>query len=101
MKKAIAIPKFANEAAEADWWASREGRAFLKSAAANASKQNVGRGSRLVGKLNRPPSVQIALRLPEPDVTKARELAMRKGIGYQTLLKMLVHEGLRREARRA
>jgi hypothetical protein len=32
---------------------------------------------------------------------KARELAQRKGIGYQTLLKMLVHEGLRREARRA
>jgi len=38
-------------------------------------------------------SVQIALRLPEPDVAKARELATRKGIGYQTLLKMLVHEG--------
>jgi len=51
--------------------------------------------------LNKVASVQIALRLPEPDVAKARELATRKGIGYQTLLKMLVHEGLRREARRA
>jgi len=50
--------------------------------------------------IERTTSVQIALRLPEPDVTKARELATRKGIGYQTLLKMLVHEGLRREARR-
>ena len=50
--------------------------------------------------VNRTTSVQIALRLPEPDVTKARELATRKGIGYQTLLKMLVHEGLRREARK-
>jgi predicted DNA binding CopG/RHH family protein len=50
--------------------------------------------------LNKVPSFQIALRLPEPDVAKARELAMRKGIGYQTLLKMLAHEGLRREARR-
>lgn len=55
------------------------------------------KGSRLVGQLNRTTSVQIALRLPEPDVTRARELATRKGIGYQTLLKMLVHEGLRRE----
>jgi hypothetical protein len=44
-------------------------------------------------------NVQITLRLPEPDVAKARELATRKGIGYQTLLKMLVHEELRREAR--
>lgn len=99
--KTVGIPKFATEADEADWWASREGRAFLKSAAAKASNKEPGKGSRLVGKLNRTPSVQIALRLPEPDVTKARALATRKGIGYQTLLKMLVHEGLRREGRKA
>jgi predicted DNA binding CopG/RHH family protein len=37
---------------------------------------------------------------PEPDIAKAREIADRKGIGYQTILKMLVHEGLRREAKR-
>jgi len=52
-----------------------------------------------VNKLNRASSVQIALRLPAPDLAKAREIAEQKGIGYQTLLKMLVHEGLRREAR--
>jgi hypothetical protein len=105
-KKAIGIPKFATQAEEADWWASREGRAFLKNAAANAPKSGTPKGSRLVGKLNvgklnRTSSVQIALRLPEPDLAKARELATRKGIGYQTLLKMIVHEGLRRETRRA
>jgi predicted DNA binding CopG/RHH family protein len=61
----------------------------------------MARGSRLVGQLNRAAGVQIALRLPDPDVEKARELAARKGIGYQTLLKMLVHEGMQREARRA
>jgi hypothetical protein len=59
------------------------------------------KGSRLVGRWNRTASVQIALRLPGPDVDKARELATRKGIGYQTSLKTLVHEGLHREARRA
>jgi predicted DNA binding CopG/RHH family protein len=99
-KNTSEIPKFATEAEEADWWASREGRAYLKSRATNALKKGVS-GSRLVAKLNRTTSVQIALRLPEPDVAKARELATRKGIGYQTLLKMLVHEGLRREERRA
>lgn len=51
--------------------------------------------------VNKVASVQISSRLPEPDVAKARELTTRKGIGYQTLPKMLVHEGLRREARRA
>jgi hypothetical protein len=101
-KKPIEIPKFTNEAEEADWWTSRKGREFVKQKAAGLTKEGAApKGSRLVGQLNRTTSVQIALRLPEPDVAKARELAKRKGIGYQTLLKMLVHEGLRREARRA
>ena len=100
-KKPIVMPKFVNEAQEADWWASREGREFLKQKAAGTGKiGRAPRGSGLVGRLNKAVSVQIALRLPEPDVAKARELATRKGIGYQTLLKMLVHEGLRREGRR-
>ena len=100
-KKSIEMPNFADEEEEATWWASRRGREFLKEKSAGPLKKGGSpKGSRLVGHLNRAASVQIALRLPEPDVTKARELATRKGIGYQTLLKMLVHEGLRREARR-
>ena len=101
-KKAIGIPKFTNESEEANWWASPQGREFVKhKASAPANKGAAPKGSRLVGRLNRTASVQIALRLPEPDLARARELATRKGIGYQTLLKMLLHEGLRREARRA
>jgi len=100
-QKPIDMPKFLNEGEEADWWASRQGREYVKQKSAGPlKKRSVQKGSRLVGQLSRATSVQIALRLPEPDVTKARELATRKGIGYQTLLKMLVHEGLRREARR-
>jgi predicted DNA binding CopG/RHH family protein len=94
-----ATPKFKNEDEEAKWWASPKGRDFLKrQSPAPASKSQ--KGSPLVAKLNRAGSVQIALRLPAPDIAKAREIADRKGIGYQTLLKMLVHEGLRRESRR-
>lgn len=52
----------------------------------------------MVAKLNKKASVQIAIRLPEADIRQAREIASRKGIGYQTLLKMFVHEGLLREA---
>lgn len=101
-KKLIDMPKFVNEEEEANWWAGRQGREFVKQKSAGPPKKGTApQGSRLVGQLNRTTSVQIALRLPEPDVAKARELATRKGIGYQTLLKMLVHEGLRREARRS
>lgn len=98
--KPITMPKFTNESQEADWWASRQGREFVKQRTAGKAAA-APKGSSLVGRLKKPASVQIALRLPEPDVAKARELATRKGIGYQTLLKILVHEGLRREARRA
>jgi len=101
-KRTVAVskmPKFANEDAEAKWWAGAEGREFLKrqSAAGTARKR---KGSPLVAGLSRAGSVQIALRLPAPDLAKAREIAGHKGIGYQTLLKMLVHQGLQREARR-
>jgi predicted DNA binding CopG/RHH family protein len=93
------MPEFVDENEEAKWWASAEGREFLKqqSAAGISRKQ---KGSPLVANLSRAASVQIALRLPAPDLAKARQIAGRKGIGYQTLLKMLVHEGLQREARR-
>ncbi|MBI3645975.1 MAG: hypothetical protein HY233_08440 [Acidobacteriales bacterium] len=89
------IPKFATEQDEAKWWVSREGRTFLKQQAAARNPHRRG-GSKLVANLARANSVQIALRLPSLDLAKAREIAGRKGIGYQTLLKMLVHEGLQR-----
>ena len=94
----LKISKFANQDEEAQWWASAEGRKFLKAQSA-ATPTQPHKGSTLVNKLKRAGSVQIALRLPAPDLAKAREIAEQKGIGYQTLLKMLVHEGLRREAR--
>lgn len=59
------------------------------------------RASKLVTQLNEKKSVQIAIGLPGADLTQAGEIAERKGIGYQTLLKMLVHEGLARESRRS
>ncbi len=100
-KKRVSLPVFNSESEEADWWASREGRNFVKqeSAGLETSKAKPA-GSPLVARLNRTSSVQIALRLPETDLAEARRIATRKGIGYQTLLKMLLHEGLQREARR-
>jgi len=92
------IPVFKNEDEEAKWWASVKGREFLKQQGVGATPRKQ-KGSPLLAALSPKSSVQIALRLPAPDLAKAREIAGRKGIGYQTLLKMLVHEGLRRESR--
>ena len=100
-KKAQRRPKFKNESEEADWWASPAGRSYVKRKSDETkSKRTKVAGSSLVAMLNKKSSVQIAIRLPEADLTQARKIAERKGIGYQTLLKMLVREGLIREARR-
>ena len=96
------IPKFKTESEEAEWWASTAGRSYVKrkSRAQHAKGAKVA-GSPLVAELSRKKkSTQIAIRLPETDIAQARKIAERKGIGYQTLLKMLLHEGLEREGRR-
>ena len=99
--KSLRMPKFKNASEEADWWPSPAGRAFVKQQSTQARRKGTQtRGSNLVATLNKKRSVQIAIRLPEADLTQARKIADRKGIGYQTLLKMLVREGLIRETRR-
>jgi hypothetical protein len=97
------MPAFKTEGQEADWWASPEGRAFLKKKSSESRTAGIAPvGSKLVAGLNQTRSggsTQIALRLPDADLDRARKMAERKGIGYQTLLKMLLHEGLERETR--
>lgn len=100
-KKAVEIPTFKSDSEEADWWASQAGRAYVKAKSAEAkSRGRKAKGSRLVTDLNKKTTIQIAIRLPGRDLAQARQIAERKGIGYQTLLKMLVREGLAREANR-
>jgi predicted DNA binding CopG/RHH family protein len=80
---------------------SAVGKAWVKQRSATAKSQGTKlRSSSLLAPMNRKTTVQIAIRLQESDLAQARKLAEPKGLGYQTLLKMLVHEGLAREARR-
>ena len=52
-KKIQQMPKFKNESQEADWWASRAGREFIRHKTAGAkSKGTEAEGSPLVAKLN-------------------------------------------------
>ena len=102
MKKTTQIPKFKTESEEADWWSSRVGQDYVKLRSADTkSKATKPAGSSMVVAIVKKNSIQIAIRLPEVDLHRARKIATRKGIGYQTLIKMLVHEGLQREAKGA
>jgi predicted DNA binding CopG/RHH family protein len=102
MPRKTEMPKFKNEDEEADWWASAAGRHYVESRAKLAQAKGIKfAGSRLLARLSEKRTTQIAIRLPGDDIEVARRIAGRKGIGYQTLLRMIVHEGLQREARRS
>ena len=85
--KRIAIPKFGTEADEAEWWdrhpevATEIMKRALKS----------GKARRAV------PLKTVTMRLPVPDIETARDLAQEKGLPYQTYIKMLLHEALKKE----
>jgi hypothetical protein len=53
---------------------------------------------RVLAELRQSRNITIRLRLD--DLERARALAERKGIGYQTYMKMLLHEALERESQK-
>jgi predicted DNA binding CopG/RHH family protein len=98
------LPHFENEAQEAEWWANNQDFVLEQFRKAKAEGK-LERG--LVARLAREraasagASPTITIRLPEADLAKARELAAKKGLRYQTYLKMLLHEALERESTKA
>ena len=90
-RKQITIPRFRTEAEEAAWWDSHPDMATEIMARAIKA----GRARRAV------PLKTVTMRLPVPDLKTAQDLAHRKGLPYQTYIKMLLHEALERERRSA
>lgn len=91
MKKKAAVvidaPKFRSEAEEAEWWDRHQEL---------VTDLLLKHGRRAVV-----PTKPVTVRLPVTDIDKARQLAEGQGIGYQTLIKVLLHDALKREERKA
>jgi uncharacterized protein (DUF4415 family) len=85
----LKIPKFQNEADEARWWANHQDQiaGVLEQAAAEG---RLGRGT----VARKGPTPTTTIRLDPEDILRAREQAERKGLRYQTYLKMLLREAL-------
>jgi predicted DNA binding CopG/RHH family protein len=88
----LKIPKFENEADEANW--AYENRDGLAEAFLQAAKEGKVRQGTLKQRGITPPTT---IRLAPEDISRARTLAERRGLRYQTYLKMLLHEALERE----
>jgi predicted DNA binding CopG/RHH family protein len=85
MKKPI--PRFKNEDAEREFWASHDSTEFIDwRKAGRATLPNL-----------KPSSQTISLRLPKPMLARLKQLANKRDVPYQSLLKMFVAERLKRE----
>ncbi len=83
----VETPVFKTEAEEAAWWDAHSDMVtdlLLKH----------GRRSLIQTK-------SVTMRLPVRDIDRARKLADRRGIGYQTLMKSLLHDALKQEEKKA
>jgi predicted DNA binding CopG/RHH family protein len=92
---------FKTEAEEAEWWAKNQEFIADQFEQAKASgKLGQGTVERLAQE-RAGASPTITIRLPESDLARARSLAAEKGLRYQTYLKMLLHQALDSEERKA
>jgi len=95
-KRKLVIPKFASETEDARWH-DRHRRELER-----ALEQRIREGSTLTldQAAARVKLRPVTIRLPIEDIDAARGLAARKGIAYQTYVRMLLREALQRETRR-
>jgi len=99
-------PKFASEKEEAKWWyANRESLADEFVQAARDGRLRRGGVKRLLAErgvaVQEPgPTPTTTIRLDPEDIARARVQAAERGLRYQTYLKMIIHEALRKTERR-
>jgi predicted DNA binding CopG/RHH family protein len=95
---------FETETQEAEWRAKNQEQIANRFKQAKASG-TLGKGTvaRVAGQRAKQAgaSPTITIRIPEADLKRARVLAAEKGLRYQTYLKMLLHQALNTEERRA
>ncbi len=93
MTKTRQIPEFKSDAEEAAWWDSHpeETLAIFEQAAHDGT---LGRGTLA----HRSETVPTSIRLDKADIELARAFAEKRGLRYQTYLKMIIHQQLVKEA---
>ena len=93
--KRVVVPKFSSEAEEAAWWdANRSG---VEAEIRRRMKQRKPLTLSTLPQRSEP-SQPVTLRIRKEDLETARRLAARKGMGYQTYIKMLLREALAENA---
>jgi predicted DNA binding CopG/RHH family protein len=100
-----AVPNFASEAEEAEWWyENRNDHGKQLVAAMKSGEATVLTREKLLERIaaskKKGAAPVVALRIPEADLALARKQAERKGLPYQTYIKSLLHETLAEREKR-
>jgi hypothetical protein len=105
------MPRFKSAAEEADWYATPEGRRQTQREFERAMKDgtlmvnpkglNIPRTdpnvlAELLARAKENATQAISLRVPLADIEAAKRIAARQGIGYQTVLKQAIRNGLKK-----
>jgi predicted DNA binding CopG/RHH family protein len=98
MAAKLRIPKFSSEAEEAKWWCDhREELAKAFETAAANGELHAGSAARLARESVAGTTPTTTIKLDPEDISRARALAAKRGLRYQTYPKMLLHEALQAE----
>jgi hypothetical protein len=109
-RKSTNVPTFKSDREEAGWYASVEGRRqtqreFVRALRAGTLSRSSGLKApktdpkvleRLMEQSKETATRAISIRIPIADLERAERIAGRTGVGYQTVLKRAIREGLRK-----
>ena len=92
--KKLVIPSFKSESEEAIWWENH--RAAVEADLRTATRENktLSLQDVMVQAKQKKALLPVTIRLANEDIATARQLADDKGVGYQTYIKLLLHEAL-------
>ncbi len=99
-RKKLVIPAFKSEAEEAAWWEEHRAAVEAGLRAAIRERKTVSLNDVLAHARQKKELLPVTIRLASDDIATARRLANGKGIGYQTYIKLLLHDALQKEAGR-
>ena len=97
-RKKLVIPSFSDERKEAAWWERHRENLEADLRAAMRGGKTISLQEVLQQAKRKNEQKPVTIRLATEDIATAKQLAGDKGIGYQTYIKLLLHEALRKEA---
>ncbi|MGA3213228.1 MAG: hypothetical protein ABSD20_18140 [Terriglobales bacterium] len=99
-RKKLLIPPFKSEKEEAAWWDTHRSAVELDLRTALRGNRTISLQDVLARAKRKTGLVPVTIRLASEDIATARELAEDLGVGYQTYIKLLLHEALQKKTGR-